>query len=209
MVHPWVAFLVQYLTRWAMAPWRSSARALENSQSRANMVIYPTFARAKAQQRPQNFYYTFVLNQVELQRPVHKAKKKTSHPYRRRTDRMANTKINAKNGIELRQHPRHRVHLRSAILANFQGRILCDCIIHDRSRTGLCVRLMAQAPLPLTFAICEEETETITAVRLVWREDKNIGLCFQSHAALSEQTILNGLKKRIRKGFAGPQGQPQ
>ena len=154
-------------------------------------------ASAKPQMLPQNTdefrrYFSFTSSQ-DLP-PLPPTKPRFTKPIK-----------SLKLASELRNAPRRRVRLRSGKLANFTGRVLSDCLIHDKSLTGACVRLMNRAPLPLDFALYEEDIDCITPVRLVWRSGKSLGLCFIDSAASPTPDRLETLRQKLRRSFFNPQ----
>ncbi|MBV8474606.1 MAG: hypothetical protein JO107_04150 [Hyphomicrobiales bacterium] len=73
---------------------------------------------------------------------------------------------------------RRRTRLRSGKLLDQANKFLCDCLIHDRSTTGLRLALPRGAELPAQFRVHDDETGHIDPVALVWRRGAVVGVRF-------------------------------
>jgi len=71
---------------------------------------------------------------------------------------------------------RRRTRLRSAKLLDQSHAFLCECLIRDRSSTGLRLQLMRNIRLPTGVLIWDDETKTVTGARVAWRRDLMLGV---------------------------------
>lgn len=71
---------------------------------------------------------------------------------------------------------RRRTRLRSGKILDQTNRFLCDCLIHDRSATGLRLALPRNLGLPPTFRVHDDETGEVDAVAQVWRRGAVVGV---------------------------------
>ncbi len=77
---------------------------------------------------------------------------------------------------------RRRTRLRSGKILDQANKFLCDCLIHDRSTTGLRLALPRGAELPAQFHVHDDETGHIDPVALVWRRGAVVGVRFTPDA---------------------------
>ena len=71
---------------------------------------------------------------------------------------------------------RRRTRLRSGKILDQANKFLCDCLIHDRSATGLRLALPRGAELPPQFHVHDDETGAIDVVAVVWRRGATVGV---------------------------------
>jgi hypothetical protein len=91
---------------------------------------------------------------------------------------------------------RQRARLSSAKLLDANNRFLCDCLIRDRSSSGLRLTLAKAVSLPPRCHFFDDDTGDVTVVAVVWRRDPLVGLriCANASAAISprERAALRG-----------------
>jgi hypothetical protein len=78
--------------------------------------------------------------------------------------------------IENRRVDRQRVRLRSARILDHEGRFICDCMIHDRSSSGLRLKLHERLTLPRHGVIRLDETGAAHAMEIAWQRDTLAGV---------------------------------
>jgi hypothetical protein len=76
---------------------------------------------------------------------------------------------------------RQRTRLRSAKILDSANKFVCDCLIHDRSASGLRLMLARNIGLPALFRVHDDETGKVDVVVTVWRRGAALGGRF-SHA---------------------------
>jgi hypothetical protein len=105
-------------------------------------------------------------------------------------------------GRELRLAGRRRTRLRSAKILDASNAFFCDCLIHDRSATGLRLTLARDVGLPPQFQIHDDETGAIELVATVWRRGPTLGVRFSGYGAStlkpSERAALKGRFYAVR-----------
>lgn len=92
---------------------------------------------------------------------------------------------------------RRRTRLRSGKILDQANRFLCDCLIHDRSATGLRLALPRGAELPPHFHVHDDETREIDVVETVWRRGAIVGVRYKPasgpvSAKPTERSALRG-----------------
>ena len=73
---------------------------------------------------------------------------------------------------------RRRTRLRSAKILDSANKFVCECLIHDRSASGLRLALARNLGLPVHFRVHDDETGKVDAVVTVWRRGAVIGVRF-------------------------------
>ncbi|VFU06958.1 hypothetical protein [Methylocella tundrae] len=87
--------------------------------------------------------------------------------------------------VERRAARRRRTRLRSGKILNRQNAFLIECQIYDRSDRGARVRLLGDVPAPVAMRLYEDYPERLIDAYVIWRKDRELGLCFiQSPASL-------------------------
>lgn len=95
-----------------------------------------------------------------------------------------------------RFEPRRRTKLRAGKILDTANRFLADVVLLDRSAGGLRLRLVDKVEPPRHFHFFDEESETIFAARLVWRNGVLLGA--QRGAALAATPrLLVALKSKF------------
>lgn len=77
---------------------------------------------------------------------------------------------------DCRRAPRNRTRLRSARIIDLEGSFICHCRVHDRSPIGIRIALDRNRSLPARFLVLDDETETLGAAHVVWRDNLMVGL---------------------------------
>jgi hypothetical protein len=77
---------------------------------------------------------------------------------------------------EKRTSERQRSRLRSAKLLDSHNRFLCECLVHDRSSVGLCLKLMKNIGLPGRCRLFDDETGALRSIVTVWRRETVVGV---------------------------------
>jgi len=105
-------------------------------------------------------------------------------------------------GRELRLAGRRRTRLRSAKILDAANVFFCDCLIYDRSATGLRLTLARDVGLPPQFQIHDDETGAVESVATVWRRGATLGVRFCGYGAStlrpSERAALRGRYYAVR-----------
>ena len=100
---------------------------------------------------------------------------------------------------ELRAAKRCRTHLRSGKILNAGNPQVVDCQIFDRSKTGSRLRLFANIRLPLKIMLFDDVTEKLTDATVVWRRNRELGICFSLFA---RPGVLTGAQlASLRAGY--------
>src|SRR5579871_1101786 len=79
-------------------------------------------------------------------------------------------------GGEQRASSRRRTRLRSGKIVDLRNNFVCDCVLHDRSRGGLRVRLVQVVELPDRIRIFDDELGALVSADIVWRRGKDLGI---------------------------------
>ena len=77
---------------------------------------------------------------------------------------------------------RQRTRLRSGKILDAANRFLCDCLIHDRSASGLRLALPRNLGLPPQFRVHDDETGAVDVVATVWRRGAVVGVRYSAPA---------------------------
>jgi hypothetical protein len=86
-------------------------------------------------------------------------------------------------GRELRLAGRRRTRLRSAKILDAANAFVCDCLIYDRSATGLRLTLARDVGLPPQFQVHDDETGVVESVATAWRRGATLGVRFCGYGA--------------------------
>jgi hypothetical protein len=75
---------------------------------------------------------------------------------------------------------------------------LIECHIYDRSDKGARVRLLADIPARPVIRLYEDDPERLLDARIVWRNERELGLCFvpRRGARRISRTALTCLRGR-------------
>ena len=105
-------------------------------------------------------------------------------------------------GRELRLAGRRRTRMRSAKILDSANAFLCDCLIYDRSATGLRLTLARNVGLPPQFQVHDDESGVVESVATVWRRGATLGVRFNGYGATalkpSERAALRGRFYAVR-----------
>ena len=77
---------------------------------------------------------------------------------------------------EQRKDARVRTRLREGVLLERAGRVIADCRIRDRSRSGARLQLDKDRPLPRTFLLSDTASRTRFWATLVWQAGRDAGV---------------------------------
>ena len=93
---------------------------------------------------------------------------------------------------------RQRTRLRSAKILDSANKFVCDCLIHDRSASGLRLTLAQNLGLPAHFRVYEDESGEVDVVETVWRRGAVLGVRYSQALAAapikpSDRSALQGL----------------
>ena len=91
-------------------------------------------------------------------------------------------KLTADGRPENRGAGRRRTRLRSGKILNEANKFLCDCLIHDRSATGLRLALPRDIDLPPHFRVHDDETAEVDVVSTMWRRGAIVGVRYRPMA---------------------------
>ena len=86
-------------------------------------------------------------------------------------------------GRDLRRAGRRRTRLHSAKLLDAANGFLCDCLIYDRSATGVRLTLARDVGLPAQFQLYDDETGAVESAVTVWRRGAALGARFSGCGA--------------------------
>ena len=97
---------------------------------------------------------------------------------------------------EKRAQIRRRTRLRSGKVLSAGNRFIADCRIFDRTAVGVRVRLCNDVLLPLRVRLFDDEQQILADADIVWRQDREIGLCIisKSDAAALRPELLSRLR---------------
>jgi hypothetical protein len=105
-------------------------------------------------------------------------------------------------GRELRLARRRRTRLRSAKILDAANAFVCDCLIYDRSATGLRLTLARDVGLPPQFQVHDDESGVVESVAIAWRRGATLGVRFNGYGAStlkpSERAALRGRYYAVR-----------
>jgi hypothetical protein len=105
-------------------------------------------------------------------------------------------------GRELRLAGRRRTRMRSGKILDAANAFVSDCLIHDRSATGLRLTLTRDVGLPPQFQVHDDETGAVELVATVWRRGATLGARFCGYGAStlkpSERAALRGRYYAVR-----------
>jgi hypothetical protein len=103
---------------------------------------------------------------------------------------------------DLRLTGRRRTRLRSAKILDAANTFVCDCLIYDRSATGLRLTLARDLGLPPQFQVHDDETGAVELAATVWRRGATLGVRFCGYGAStlrpSERAALRGRYYAVR-----------
>jgi hypothetical protein len=71
---------------------------------------------------------------------------------------------------------RRRTRLRSGKILDQANKFLCECLIHDRSTSGMRLALPRNLGLPAFFRVHDDETGDVEVVATVWRRGAAVGV---------------------------------
>jgi hypothetical protein len=77
---------------------------------------------------------------------------------------------------EHRAFGRRRTRLRSAKVLDSANKFICECLVIDRSASGLRLTLGRNIGLPRYFRVHDDESGAIEAVATVWRRGATLGV---------------------------------
>ena len=93
---------------------------------------------------------------------------------------------------------RRRTRLRSAKVLDAAGKFVCECLVHDRSASGLRLTLARNLGLPAHFRVHDDETGQVDVVETVWRRGAVLGVRYSRALAAApikptDRSALQGL----------------
>jgi hypothetical protein len=94
---------------------------------------------------------------------------------------------------------RRRTRLRSAKILDSANKFVCDCLIHDRSVTGLRLTLARNLGLPVHFRVHDDETGEVDVVVTVWRRGAVLGVRYSQ--AVAPASIKPSARSALRGRF--------
>lgn len=110
-------------------------------------------------------------------------------------------KLTADGRPENRGAGRRRTRLRSGKILDETNKFLCDCLIHDRSATGLRLALPRDIDLPAHFHVHDDETAAIDVVSAMWRRGAIVGVRYKSMA--SQASVKPSVRAALRSRYYG------
>jgi hypothetical protein len=85
------------------------------------------------------------------------------------------------SGREARASGRRRTRMGSGKVLDAGNAFLCECLIYDRSATGLRLLLGRDVGLPAQFRVHDDDTGAIESVATVWRRGATLGARFSGY----------------------------
>ncbi len=79
-----------------------------------------------------------------------------------------------RGGADRRAETRAKTRLRDGVVA--ERRVLVDCRIRDKSKTGARLRLEADRPLPKTFVLTDPASRAKYTATLIWQIGREAGV---------------------------------
>ncbi len=106
-------------------------------------------------------------------------------------------KAKAQGRPDHRAAGRKRTRLRSAKVLDSANKFVCECLIHDRSASGLRLTLARNLGLPAHFRVHDDETGKVDVVETVWRRGAVLGVRYSQAFGLasvkpSDRAALRG-----------------
>ena len=86
-------------------------------------------------------------------------------------------------GRESRAAGRRRTRMRSGKVLDAGNAFVCECLIYDRSATGVRLLLGRDVGLPAQFRVHDDETGAIESVATVWRRGATLGARFSGYGS--------------------------
>lgn len=96
---------------------------------------------------------------------------------------------------------RRRTRLRSGKILDEANKFLCDCLIHDRSATGLRLALPRDVDLPQHFHVHDDETSEVDVVATIWRRGATVGVRYV--AASGPVPVKPSVRAALRSRYYG------
>jgi hypothetical protein len=92
--------------------------------------------------------------------------------------------------------------MRSAKILDANRAFFCDCLIYDRSATGLRLTLARDIGLPARFHVHDDESGVVESVATVWRRGATLGVRFSGYGGTNltpaERAALRGRYYAVR-----------
>lgn len=97
-----------------------------------------------------------------------------------------------------RANPRQRTRLRSAKIADRQGRFVTECLMYDLSPNGSRLRHPANVVLPASFQLYDDQSGTLYQAIVLWRRGGETGIRFDRGAMTARgRATASGLRRRF------------
>jgi hypothetical protein len=99
---------------------------------------------------------------------------------------------------EKRSRRRQRTRLRTGKILDFHNHFIVECSVHDRSVSGVRIRLLKAANIPQILRIYDDERQTLTSAAVVWHRDFELGLRYlrESEESRIKTKDLEALARR-------------
>ena len=97
-----------------------------------------------------------------------------------------------------RMGQRHKSRLQSAKILDANGRFLCDCLVWDRSHSGMRLQLMSSLDLPDRLVIYDDASGALVSALKVWRRGAAMGVRV---AAVRGPRLKRTMRTALRTGF--------
>lgn len=78
--------------------------------------------------------------------------------------------------LDKRGSERLRTRLRGGHVSDGRDKVIVDCLIQDRSRSGARLRLSSDRPLPRTFLLSDDLSQTRFLAQLAWQKGRDAGV---------------------------------
>jgi hypothetical protein len=114
-------------------------------------------------------------------------------------DSQPEPKLRADGRPDNRGAGRRRTRLRSGKILNEANTFVCDCLIHDRSATGLRLALPRNIDLPPRFHVYDDETGEVDVVSTIWRRGAIVGARYMP--ALGPVSVKPSVRAALRGRF--------
>ena len=97
-----------------------------------------------------------------------------------------------------RANPRQRTRLRSAKVADRQGRFVTECLMYDLSLNGSRLRHPANVVLPASFQLYDDQSGTLYQATVLWRRGQETGIRFDRGATTARGRVTaSGLRRKF------------
>lgn len=98
--------------------------------------------------------------------------------------------------LERRTEDRRTVHLQGGKILNCRNQFLAECLIRNRTRTGVRLKLAANVTLPSAIQLYDDCESTLVSARVMWQRGRDAGCRINSKPQVSDEKLLSRLRER-------------